>query len=844
MQKKTSSQQSNSCQESAPAPALPPRKSGTRGASFLRRVIADLPAMIWVAGPDGRTEFISPQWLDYTGMRAKQSIGDGWIDAVHPDDRAAAQHAWQAFVRAASPSKLEYRLRRHDGAYRWFVSQGTPAHDDQGQVTGWFGICTDIDDLKRAEEVLRENAEALRATFDQAGIGITHVGPDGRFLKVNRKFVDMIGYSEEELRRMCFIDITHPEDRSIGVSEYMRTIAGELPAFTIEKRYLRRDGSVMWVRITGTPVRGPQGKALYCVAVVEDINVRRQAELEREESERRLHLAVAIAQLGFWEWDLGSKECYYSPEFKRQLGYGEKELTPTVREWTSRLHPADRKRVFESVNAYLAAPHADFQIEYRVRHRDGSYRWMIANAIRIENPHGIHMTGTQLDVTERKEAEQRVLEAARHDPLTGLPNRALVFEYAGHLLAAAARNHSQGALLFIDLDRFKPINDLYGHEVGDHLLQEVGRRLTACVRKEDLIGRLGGDEFVIVMPHNGESAPATTVARHVLAALSRPFSIDTLDLSISASIGISHYPQHGTDIDTLIHAADLAMYQTKQAGRGDFHIFTAELSQRAGGASSIEARLKRALKGSGLVLHYQPVVNMHDGSVVGAEALLRLYGEDGRIIPPDRFVPVAESAGLIGPLGEWVALEACRQHEAWCRAGLPPVTIAINVSPLQFRQRGFAERLHGIVRASGLEPRFLQVEVTESTVMDNVDDAVQTLRHLRDGGIRIALDDFGTGYSSLSHLSNLPLDKLKVDQSFVQRLQHDRASRAITGAVIALGRTLNLEVVGEGIESTDALAYLQQHGCDQAQGFLISQPLAASDFSAWYRAPRSLRIWH
>jgi predicted signal transduction protein with EAL and GGDEF domain len=324
------------------------------------------------------------------------------------------------------------------------------------------------------------------------------------------------------------------------------------------------------------------------------------------------------------------------------------------------------------------------------------------------------------------------------------------------------------------------------------------------------------------------------VAQHVIDALSHPFEIDALDLSISASVGISHFTLHGTDVDTLIHAADLAMYQAKQSGRGNYHVYTADLDNRAASSSSIEAKLKRAMKDNGLVLHYQPVIDMKSGLIIGAEALLRMSGEDHRTLGPERFVPVAESAGLIAELGEWVAAEACRQHEAWRRMGLPPVTIAINVSPLQFRQRGFAQRLQNIIAGCAIDPAHIQIEVTESTVMESVEDAIDTLRGIRAAGIRIALDDFGTGYSSLSHLSNLPLDKLKVDQSFVKRLEHDRTSRAITGAIIALGRTLNLEVVGEGIESEDALSYLQEHGCDQAQGYFISQPLPAAEFARWY----------
>jgi diguanylate cyclase (GGDEF)-like protein/PAS domain S-box-containing protein len=388
------------------------------------------------------------------------------------------------------------------------------------------------------------------------------------------------------------------------------------------------------------------------------------------------------------------------------------------------------------------------KLEYYFTFPDGRALWLDMHAY----PYGDGLAVFYRDVTDTKVAEQRVLAAAQHDMLTGLPNRALVFEYASHLLAAAQRSHAQSAFLFIDLDRFKPINDLYGHETGDRLLQEVAKRLLKCVRQEDLVGRLGGDEFIVVLHQLGNVYSAATVAQHILDALSHPFEIDTLDLSISACIGISEFPQHGTDVDALIHAADLAMYQVKYDNRGSYFTYAPELDNRADASSAIEARLKRALQREGLVLHYQPVIDMKSGHVASVEALLRLTGDGGQMIGPDQFIPIAEAAGLIGQLGEWVAVEACRQHNAWKKEGLPPVSIALNVSPLQFRQRGFAQQLQSIVRDAGLDPSCIQIEVTESTVMGNVDDAVNTLKRIRSSGIQIALDDFGTGYSSLSHL--------------------------------------------------------------------------------------------
>jgi len=365
-------------------------------------------------------------------------------------------------------------------------------------------------------------------------------------------------------------------------------------------------------------------------------------------------------------------------------------------------------------------------------------------------------------------------------------------------------------------------------------LQEVGKRLVGCVRREDLVGRLGGDEFVILLPYLEQMHDALSIAENVVQSVSSPFRIRSNDVKISPSIGISFFPQHGMEVDALVRNADLAMYHAKERGRGSYSVYAPELERRDDPMWSVEEKLKRALVSDGLVLHYQPVVDMQSGRLKGAEALLRLAAEEDRRIGPDLFIPVAEAAGLIGAIGEWVAAEACRQHRAWLAEGLPPVPIAINVSPQQFRLRRFAQRLSEIVEASGIDPRCLQLEVTESSVMENVPEAIDILNAVRAMGIKVALDDFGTGYSSLSYLGSLPLDKLKIDQSFVRRLGEDQTSRAIIDAIIALGRTLRLEVVGEGIETDEILSYLQTHGCDQGQGYFFARPMANHEFARWY----------
>jgi len=706
-------------------------------------------------------------------------------------------------------------------------------------------IFTDITSQKNTEAALQESEEHLNLLIENLHEGLIIVAPDNRGLRWNRMALELHGYTEQDARMGILEEIATDyrlvtrDGRELHLDDWpvQQLMRGEpLRDFEVTLKNVR----MHWSRILsygGVLVKDGAGKTLMGVLTIRDVTERRQAEKARADAERRLELAVDIAKLGSWEWDLVEQTVYFSPQWKRLLGYQPEELPDQISEWSDRLHSDDKEDVIKTLERFIDRPSGTLESEFRMQHRDGHYLYMIAQAIADKNNDGktIKIIGTMLDVTEQKLVEQRVREAAQHDPLTGLPNRALIFEYAGHLLAAASRKHSRGAMLFIDLDRFKPINDLYGHEVGDRLLREVAARMMACVRHEDLIGRIGGDEFVIVLPFLGKGYTAPTVAKHVIDALSRPFEIDELSLSISASVGISFYPAQGMDVDTLLHRADLAMYHAKANGRSNYQIFTPELSLRVDKSSSVEARIKDALLNNHFELHYQPVMDVESGRMVAVEALLRLPIGNGGAIGPDRLIPVAESTGMIAQLGDWVITEVCRQHEAWIAEGLPPMMIALNISPLQFRQRGFASRLLGIVHNSGIDPHCLQIEVNESTVMERVDDAIETLNQLHTAGMLIALDDLGTGCSNLSAISHLPLDKLKIDHVFVRRLAHDKGSQAITEAILAMGKSLSLDVVGEGIESQQSLDYMRTHGCSQVQGNWFTRPLPAAAFQRWYR---------
>ncbi len=449
-----------------------------------------------------------------------------------------------------------------------------------------------------------------------------------------------------------------------------------------------------------------------------------------------------------------------------------------------------------------------------------------------------------VDIGKRKASEAQILQAAKNDSLTGLPNRPLMLELAAQLLGSARRGNRQAAVFVIDVDRFKSVNDRYGQTTGDKILQEAARRLKESVRSSDLAGRLAGDEFIAILSDVETEHGIAQAAEHMLARLSEPYRIGAEELRVSPSIGISIYPDNGDHIDKLIRMAEAAMHHARDQG-GDMHqFFKAGIGTGEKTTVALEQKLRQALREQDFELLYQPIIDTRTMHVVSAEALIRWRQPDDATMTPDAFIGVAESSGLIHQLGDWVIREACRQHGKWRRSGLPPMRISINVSPLQFRARDFQARLRDAIEYSGIDPACVELEVTESTVMQHVHEASKTLAALKSMGFHIALDDFGTGYSNLSYLSQFPIDKLKVDRRFIRQIDTDSRSLAIAETVIALGKKLGAEVVAEGIESTEALDILRQCGCGLGQGYLISEPLPPDRFVEWYLRTDPRQLYH
>lgn len=560
------------------------------------------------------------------------------------------------------------------------------------------------------------------------------------------------------------------------------------------------------------------------------------------QNDTRFTTVQRIAHIGSWEWNILKDELYCSEELFRILTVDALGFDANYKTFIDTVHPLDRELVSTAINEAMY-DRKPYNIDHRILLPDGTERIVHAEAEVSWDDEGkpIWMAGIIQDVTERKRAEEQIYNLAYFDSLTGLPNRLLFKEHLGHALAHSIRTKRLAAILFLDLDRFKHINDTLGHGIGDKLLQSVAECLVVCVRKCDTIGRgggsdlassvsrLGGDEFTVLLTDIETVQDAARVAVRIINAVSQPFNLDGHEVIITTSIGISLYPDDGKDVVTLIKNADTAMYHAKDQGRNNFQFYNQSMNSTAYERLVLENHLRKALEREEFILHYQPQFDMATGRIIGVEALVRWRHPDLGMVSPALFIPLAEETGLIIQIDEWVLRTACAQNKAWQESGLPPITMAVNLSGQNFIRKNLLETIALIIGETGLDPRRLELELTESVLMKNAREAALTLRALKDMGLHISIDDFGTGYSSLSYLKKFPLDTLKIDQSFVREITSDSDSAAITRAIIAMAHSLKLSVVAEGVETEAQLEFLRENGCNALQGFLFSRPLPADE---------------
>ena len=606
---------------------------------------------------------------------------------------------------------------------------------------------------------------------------------------------------------------------------------GQRTVLSVDYRLVGADGRLRHCHDSMIFDVDPAGRPMMACGVVVDVSDQIMAADAMREKEAQFRATMEAAQVGIFLLQDGLFR-YVNPFLVDLVGYSESELVGRMSP-LDLIVPEQRDMVREKMRQRAAGePGSPYELT-GVR-KDGSTLPVMILGSPTTYEGRPASVGTLLDISVQKEAEMRARELAEFDPLTGLPNRRLLRDRSTQLLAAAERDGSEMALVFIDLDHFKRVNDSLGHSIGDELLCAVAQRLATVVRKVDTLARLGGDEFIIALP-GVHAAGAAEVACRLLDVCAPTFSVAGHDLAITPSLGISLYPVDGTDFETLLRNADAAMYKAKEAGRNAFRFYSSEMNVATLKHLLMESGLRRGLGAREFILHYQPLVHIESGTTIGVEALIRWQNPEVGLVPPDQFIHVAEDIGLINPIGEWVLREACRQVRAWQDAGLPPLVVAVNVSPLQFRQTGFVDTVANALAASGLEARFLELELTERTVMNDAELNLGTLSALSSMGVELALDDFGTGYSSLAYLKRFPVGKLKIDRSFVRDLEVDPDDRAIASTILSMGRNLRLKVLAEGVETREQYAILRGMGCELVQGYHFSRPLPPDELVAFLR---------
>jgi diguanylate cyclase (GGDEF)-like protein/PAS domain S-box-containing protein len=698
-------------------------------------------------------------------------------------------------------------------------------------------IARDITERKQAERLLKESEARFRIAAQSLSDLIYEWDIATGDLLILGDIDQRLGYEPGELPHTMEARerLIHLEDRDRVRAAVAESLATGEP-FSEEYRILRKDGTgLVWLD-TGSTIRDGGGLASKWIGVVTDVTEQRRAQRAADQSELRYRNLFERNLAGVYRTTPDGRFLDCNDSFARIFGYESREEVLRHTVWDLYQTHADRVATLHT----MVERQTLTNFEQCLLRKDGSLVWVLENGSLIEGPEGQVIEGTLIDITERRRAEEQVKHLAFHDTLTGLPNRLLFNDRLDMAVVQAHRTQQRLATLFLDLDRFKVINDSLGHSVGDELLRRVAERVTDCIREGDTVARLGGDEFTVLVPSLSREEDAAKIAQKILEAVRLPFFIDERELFVTTSIGAAIYPTDGTDAETLLRNADTAMYRAKDQGRDNYQLYTPAMNSKALEQLSLESRLRQALHNDELVLHYQPLIDLRTGQIRGAEALLRWRHPTLGLIPPGQFIPLAELSGLIVPIGQWVLRTACAQVRSWHQMGYPNLTMAVNLSSRQFQQTDLVHQVTEALELSQLPAGALDLEITESNAMQNAEISISTLGHLKNLGVSLSMDDFGTGYSSLNYLKRFPIDRIKIDQSFVRDITEDADDAAIATAMIAMAHSLQLSVVAEGVETEEQLIFLRQHLCDEMQGFLFSKPIPPEKFEELLRTNRKL----
>ena len=691
---------------------------------------------------------------------------------------------------------------------------------------------------RRDKAALFESESMLQNVLDTIPARVFWKDLQLNYLGCNQNFANDAGLnSPEEIIGKNDYELGWSDQAELYRADDRQVIETGAPKLDFEELQTTSDGKEIWLQTSKIPLKNLNGDICGVLGSHENITARKQAEEKLQDREKHYRQLVESARAIPWELDLKTwRFTYVGPQAVEILGY---PVEAWYQEdfWIDKLYPDDRDWAFDFCKTATARGE-NHQFEYRMLAADGRPVWIRDDVTVISNEQGpVAMHGYMFDITDRKQAEEQVQHLAYYDSLTQLPNRSLFMDRLQQSLSLSTRHNYSGAILYLDLDRFKNINDSLGHSVGDALLQELAVRLDKCVRNEDTVARLGGDEFVVLLTDIGTdqkqvAKEAHLVADKILASLSEPYFVENHELQIAPSIGIALFPEENNTVEDVIKHADTAMYRAKAAGRDAIQFFQPNMQIAALERLAMEKGLRHALEQNEMLLHYQPLVEISDNQVIGAEVLLRWQPPDQDMIAPSRFIPVAEDTGQILSIGQWVLRNALTQVKAWKESGfnLYEKFLTVNVSPRQFRQADFVQQVMRILEETEFPPTSLKFEITEGVVMADIEDTIEKMHALKSHGITFAVDDFGTGHSSLAYLKRLPLDVLKIDKSFIADIANDPDDSVIVDTIIAMAKHLGLAVIAEGVETEAELKFLQEHGCGCYQGYHFSKPLPADEF--------------
>ena len=798
------------------------------GERYYRHVIDSAVDGYFAMDPQRRFTEVNDTLCTLFGYAREEWLGKTPLEFITETSRAELIAQMQ---RIDTTDRRRYQLvaQRKDGTTFPILLNNTTHRTENGEVAGSFGFITDLTPIVDAQRAVAESERDLRGILDDLQDTYYRTDSKGIVTRASRSVKQLLGYEVEEFvgRRLADSYCT-PQDRDEFLAR-MRANGGHIVGG--ESRLRHRDGHEVWVLTTAHFIHDASGNVIGVEGTTRDNTRQRKAEEE-------LRLAAKVFESSgeaIMITDAAGCIISVNQAFSIVTGYPATEVTGRNASLlaSGRHGPEFFGNMWQSV---LNAGYWSGEIWNKRRNGEIFPEWLSLSSVRDSRGQVTHLVGIFSDISERKAAEARIAFLAHHDALTGLPNRLLLKDRMEQAIVHCERSGNKVALLFVDLDRFKAVNDTFGHPVGDALLRDAAQRLLACVRDSDTISRHGGDEFLVVLTDLQNSEVPAQIAGKIMAALGQPFHIETHEAAISASVGIAVYPEDGAGFEDLLKKADTAMYHAKEAGRNAFRFYTERMNTDAQERLDLHSRLRRALERKEFVLHYQPLFELASGRIVGGEALVRWQDPEQGLVAPGLFIPATEHSGLIVPLGEWVLNEACAELARWHALGCPQLSMAVNISAIQFRRGDVEETVRRALEASGAPASSLELELTESILIDGAEQVLATIRRLQSLGVRLAIDDFGTGYSSLAYLKRFAVDKLKIDQSFVRDIVTDQDDAAIVRAVIQMARSLNLHVLAEGVESEAVAAELRAMNCDLVQGYHFGRPIPAVEFRRLLRA--------